>query len=175
METKVALWNALMPWIHAFYMLCFHILRQIASCHKALIGFAQNISSKKCVNRQRNICIGVFCTIIYNMWVSIDSQSAPPPSLSGLLKSDQCVSPWVPPPPGMPESSTLPSVWSPVSADLQQIVYFARHGGNTVGPFTGSGFYCSAQPGSSMMCIKNGGGGKGSLKAAPFVSSLTRH
>lgn len=36
-----------------------------------------------------------------------------------------------PPPPGMPELSALPSVWSHVSADLQHTVYFAGCRGNT--------------------------------------------
>lgn len=55
--------------------------------------------------------------------------------------------------PGMPESSALPSVWSRVSADLQQIVYFSRHRGNMDGPFIGSRFTAELQPGSSVMCI----------------------
>lgn len=55
--------------------------------------------------------------------------------------------------PGMPESSALPSVWSCVSADLQQIVYFARHRGNMDALFTGSRFTAELQPGSSARSV----------------------
>ncbi|KAG7227523.1 hypothetical protein INR49_005338 [Caranx melampygus] len=48
--------------------------------------------------------------------------------------------------------------------DLQQIVYFARHGGNIAGPFIGSRFTAELQPGSSVMCIKN---------RAPYNSKLS--
>lgn len=44
--------------------------------------------------------------------------------------------------PSMSESSLLPSVWSHVSADPQQIVYFARYRGNMDGPLHWLKIYC---------------------------------
>lgn len=58
--------------------------------------------------------------------------------------------------PGMPQSPpTLPSVWSRISADLQQIVYFARHGGSIDGLFIGSRFTAELWPGSSATWVQS--------------------
>lgn len=99
--------------------------------------------------RTRRDCIFII-SFPFISW-SLDSKVSlhPPPPLSGAPEI-WSMSP--PPPtfflspssPSMPESSALPSVWSRISADPQQIVYFARHGGNMDGPLRWLKIYCSA-------------------------------